>query len=223
MKFKFTEKTINSLVVYFKLKTSLDLFYRIGIGTIDNAKLKKFAADENNRFFQFFRRRVSNKPNALEADQDIVTANYDQLVFGKAQEKLEYKLSPCCNPIPGDDVFGFVTVGDGIKVHKSECPNAITLRANYAYRIINAKWIDSTQSEFTAKLLLSGLDDIGLVNEVTQIISTHNNINIKRVAFDSNDGAFEGEILLLVKNKNLLNRLIQQLEKINGVYKVVRE
>jgi GTP pyrophosphokinase len=120
-------------------------------------------------------------------------------------------------------VFGFVTVGDGIKVHKSECPNAITLRANYAYRIINAKWIDSTQSEFTAKLLLSGLDDIGLVNEVTQIISTHNNINIKRVAFDSNDGAFEGEILLLVKNKNLLNRLIQQLEKINGVYKVVRE
>lgn len=223
MKFKFNEKTINSLVVYFKLKTSLDLFYRIGIGTIDNAKLKKFAADENNRFFQFFRRRVSNKPNTLEADQDVVTANYDQLVFGKAQERLEYKLSPCCNPIPGDDVFGFVTVGDGIKVHKSECPNAITLRANYAYRIINAKWIDSTQSEFTAKLLLSGLDDIGLVNEVTQIISTHNNINIKRVSFDSNDGAFEGEILLLVKNKNLLNRLIQQLEKINGVYKVVRE
>lgn len=223
MKFKFNEKTINSLVVYFKLKTSLDLFYRIGIGTIDNAKLKKFAADENNRFFQFFRRRVSNKPNSLEADQDVVTANYDQLVFGKAQEKLEYKLSPCCNPIPGDDVFGFVAVGDGIKVHKSECPNAITLRANYAYRIINAKWIDSTQSEFTAKLLLSGLDDIGLVNEVTQIISTHNNINIKRVSFDSNDGAFEGEILLLVKNKSLLNRLIQQLEKINGVYKVVRE
>ncbi|MGD1998241.1 MAG: RelA/SpoT family protein [Flavobacteriaceae bacterium] len=223
MKFKFNEKTINSLVVYFKLKTSLDLFYRIGIGTIDNPKLKKFAADENNRFFQFFRRRVSNKPNTLEADQDVVTANYDQLVFGKAQERLEYKLSPCCNPIPGDDVFGFVTVGDGIKVHKSECPNAITLRANYAYRIINAKWIDSTQSEFTAKLLLSGLDDIGLVNEVTQIISTHNNINIKRVSFDSNDGAFEGEILLLVKNKNLLNRLIQQLEKINGVYKVVRE
>lgn len=223
MKFKFNEKTINSLVVYFKLKTSLDLFYRIGIGTIDNPKLKKFAADENNRFFQFFRRRVSNKPNSLEADQDVVTANYDQLVFGKAQEKLDYKLSPCCNPIPGDDVFGFVTVGDGIKVHKSECPNAITLRANYAYRIINAKWIDSTQSEFTAKLLLSGLDDIGLVNEVTQIISTHNNINIKRVSFDSNDGAFEGEILLLVKNKNLLNRLIQQLEKINGVYKVVRE
>jgi GTP pyrophosphokinase len=223
MKFKFNEKTINSLVVYFKLKTSLDLFYRIGIGTIDNAKLKKFAAEENNRFFQFFRRRVSNKPNTMEADQDVVTANYDQLVFGKAQERLEYKLSPCCNPIPGDDVFGFVTVSDGIKVHKSECPNAITLRANYAYRIINAKWIDSTQSEFTAKLLLSGLDDIGLVNEVTQIISTHNNINIKRVSFDSNDGAFEGEILLLVKNKNLLNRLIQQLEKINGVYKVVRE
>ena len=223
MKFKFNEKTINSLVVYFKLKTSLDLFYRVGIGTIDNTKLKKFAADENNRFFQFFRRRSVNKPDVADLSQEVVTANYDQLVFGKAQEKLEYKLSPCCNPIPGDEVFGFVTVSDGIKVHKTECPNAITLRANYAYRIVNAKWIDSTQSEFTAKLLLSGLDDIGLVNEVTQIISTHNNINIKRVSFDSNDGAFEGEILLQVKNKTLLNRLIQQLQKINGVDKVVRE
>ncbi|MGB0199256.1 MAG: RelA/SpoT family protein [Flavobacteriaceae bacterium] len=223
MKFKFNDKTINSLVVYFKLKTSLDLFYRVGIGTIDNTKLKKFAAEENNRFFQFFRRRPNQKHNVADLTQDEVTAHYDQLVFGKAQEKLEYKLSPCCNPIPGDEVFGFVTVSDGIKVHKGECPNAITLRANYAYRIVNAKWIDSTQSDFTAKLLLSGLDDIGLVNEVTQVISNHNNINIKKVSFDSNDGAFEGEILLQVKNTTLLNRLIKQLQKINGVDEVVRE
>ena len=223
MKFKFNDKTINSLVVYFKLKTSLDLFYRVGIGTIDNTKLKKFAAEENNRFFQFFRRRPNQKHNVADLTQDEVTAHYDQLVFGKAQEKLEYKLSPCCNPIPGDEVFGFVTVSDGIKVHKGECPNAITLRANYAYRIVNAKWIDSTQSDFTAKLLLSGLDDIGLVNEVTQVISNHNNINIKMVSFDSNDGAFEGEILLQVKNTTLLNRLIKQLQKINGVDEVVRE
>jgi len=223
MKFKFNDKTINSLVVYFKLKTSLDLFYRVGIGTIDNIKLKKFAAEENNRFFQFFRRRPNQKHNVADLTQDEVTAHYDQLVFGKAQEKLEYKLSPCCNPIPGDEVFGFVTVSDGIKVHKGECPNAITLRANYAYRIVNAKWIDSTQSDFTAKLLLSGLDDIGLVNEVTQVISNHNNINIRKVSFDSNDGAFEGEILLQVKNTTLLNRLIQQLQKINGVDEVVRE
>jgi guanosine-3',5'-bis(diphosphate) 3'-pyrophosphohydrolase len=223
MKFKFNDKTINSLVVYFKLKTSLDLFYRVGIGTIDNIKLKKFAAEENNRFFQFFRRRPNQKHNVADLTQDEVTAHYDQLVFGKAQEKLEYKLSPCCNPIPGDEVFGFVTVSDGIKVHKGECPNAITLRANYAYRIVNAKWIDSTQSDFTAKLILSGLDDIGLVNEVTQVISNHNNINIKKVSFDSNDGVFEGEILLQVKNTTLLNRLIQQLQKINGVDEVVRE
>ena len=223
MKFKFNDKTINSLVVYFKLKTSLDLFYRVGIGTIDNIKLKKFAAEENNRFFQFFRRRPNQKHNVADLTQDEVTAHYDQLVFGKAQEKLEYKLSPCCNPIPGDEVFGFVTVSDGINVHKGECPNAITLRANYAYRIVNAKWIDSTQSDFTAKLLLSGLDDIGLVNEVTQVISNHNNINIKKVSFDSNDGVFEGEILLQVKNTTLLNRLIQQLQKINGVDEVVRE
>ncbi|MCH1385635.1 MAG: RelA/SpoT family protein, partial [Flavobacteriaceae bacterium] len=102
-------------------------------------------------------------------------------------------------------------------------PNALTLRSNYAYRIVNAKWIDSSQNEFIAKLLLTGLDDLGLVNQVTKVISTTNNINIKSVSFDSNDGVFEGRVMLKVKNTALLKKMIKQLEKINGVDKVIRE
>ena len=223
LKISFNDKTIDKLLSFYKLKTNLDLFYRVGIGTIDNAKLKKFSVDQNNRFLNFFKRKTQTNTNPDFVEQDQITNKYDQLVFGKTEEQLEYQLSPCCNPIAGDDVFGFVTVSDGVKVHKNECPNALTLRSNYAYRIVNAKWIDSSQNEFTAKLQLTGLDDLGLVNKVTQVISNTNNVNISQMSFDSNDGTFEGNILLKVKNTALLKKMIKQLQNINGVDKVVRE
>ena len=223
LKIGFNDKTIDKLLTFYKLKTNLDLFYRVGIGTIDNAKLKKFSVDQNNRFLNFFKRKTQTNTNYDFVEHDQITNKYDQLVFGKTEEQLEYQLSPCCNPIAGDDVFGFVTVSDGVKVHKNECPNALTLRSNYAYRIVNAKWIDSSQNEFTAKLQLTGLDDLGLVNKVTQVISNTNNVNISQMSFDSNDGTFEGNILLKVKNTALLKKMIKQLQNINGVDKVVRE
>ena len=223
LKIGFNDKTIDKLLTFFKLKTTLDLYYRVGIGTIDNIKLKKFSADRNNRFLNFFKRKTQTDTTPTQIEQDKITDKFDQLVFGKTEEQLEYQLSPCCNPIAGDDVFGFVTISDGVKVHKNECPNALTLRSNYAYRIVNAKWIDSSQNEFTAKLQLTGLDDLGLVNKVTQVISNTNNINISQMSFDSNDGTFEGNILLKVKNTALLKKMIKQLQNINGVDKVVRE
>ena len=223
LKIGFNDKTINKLLTFFKLKTSLDLYYRVGIGTIDNVKLKKFSADRNNRFINFFKRKALVNPTSTLIEQDKITDKYDQLVFGKTEEQLEYQLSPCCNPIAGDDVFGFVTISDGVKVHKNECPNALTLRSNYAYRIVNAKWIDSSQNEFTAKLMLAGIDDLGLVNKVTQVISNTNNVNIIQMSFDSDDGTFEGIILLKVKNSALLKKMIKQLQNINGVDKVIRE
>ena len=223
LKIGFNDKTIDKLLTFYKLKTNLDLFYRVGIGTIDNAKLKKFSVDQNNRLLNFFKRKTQTNTNHDFVENDKITNKYDQLVFGKTEEQLEYQLSPCCNPIAGDDVFGFVTVSDGVKVHKNECPNALTLRSNYAYRIVNAKWIDSSQNEFTAKLQLTGLDDLGLVNKVTQVISNTNNVNISQMSFDSNDGTFEGNILLKVKNTALLKKMIKQLQNINGVDKVVRE
>ncbi len=223
LKISFNSKIVEKLLDYYKLKTSLDLYYRVGIGTIDNAKLKKFSSDQNNRFLNLFKRKTQKSTSLSFVDEDKITNKFDQLVFGKNEEQLEYQLSPCCNPIAGDDVFGFVTVSDGVKVHKNECPNALTLRSNYAYRIVNAKWIDSSQDEFSVKLKLTGLDDLGLVNKVTQVISNTNNVNISRMSFDSNDGTFEGHVLLKVKNSALLKKMIKQLQNINGVHKVIRE
>jgi GTP pyrophosphokinase len=222
LKINLDEKTINQLVTYFKLKTSLDLFYRVGSGVIDNQQLKDFVATRNNAFLNFFKTRIRKKTPAPEINQEEITKKYDQLVFGKEEEKLDYKMAPCCNPIPGDDVFGFLTVSEGIKVHKKTCPNAVQLQSNYSYRIIKAKWIDSSQIDFEAKLSITGIDNLGLVNEVTKVISNNLGINMKSVHFDSDDGVFTGKITVQVKNKNILDNLVKNIKKINGIDKVTR-
>lgn len=224
LKITLNESSVNELVNFFKLKTSLDLFYRVGIGTIDNTMLKDFAASRSNVLMSFIKNKITRKASIKkeDLDKDEVTAKYDSLVFGKEEEKLDYKLSNCCNPIPGDEVFGFLTVTEGIKVHKKNCPNALSLQSNYAYRIMPAKWIDSTQQEFTAQIVISGIDHIGLVNDITQIISSNMHVNMKSLSFDSDDGVFSGKINLIVKNNTLLNKLLGKLKKINGIDKVSR-
>lgn len=221
-KITLNEKITNELVLFFKLKTSQDLFYRVGIGSIDNQKIKDFATTRSNVFMNFIKNRI-RKNNAPVLNKEEITSKYDLLVFGKESEKLEYKLANCCNPIAGDDVFGFITVNEGIKVHKKDCPNALQLQSNYAYRIILAKWIDSSQEEYRAVIRLNGIDNIGVVNEVTQIISNHMHLAIYNMNFDTNDGVFIGKITVGVKNKNTLKNVIQNLSKINGIDKVVRE
>ncbi len=222
LKITLDEKTVNQLVVYFKLKTSLDLFYRVGAGIIDNSMLKDFAASRSNALVSFFKNRIRKPGTPEDVNKDEITHKYDQLVFGKEDEKLDYKMANCCNPIPGDDVFGFVTVNEGIKVHKKNCPNALQLRSNYSYRIMPAKWIDSTQSDFKAELSITGIDTIGLVNEVTKVISGNLHINMKSVHFDSDDGVFTGKIVVVVKNKAILDNLVKNIKKINGIDKVTR-
>ncbi|WP_406685702.1 RelA/SpoT family protein [Seonamhaeicola sp. MEBiC1930] len=224
LKINLNESSINALVSYFKLKTSLDLFYRVGIGTIDNTMLKNFASSRSNALMSFIKNKISRKQtiNKEEIEKQEVTANYDSLVFGKEEDKLDYKISNCCNPIPGDQVFGFLTVSDGIKVHKKNCPNSVSLQSNYAYRIMPAKWVDSSQQEFLAKINISGIDNIGLVNEITKVISSNMNVNMKSLNFESHDGLFSGKINLIVKNNTLIKKLVERLKKINGIDKVTR-
>jgi GTP pyrophosphokinase len=216
------EDSINKMVAYFKLQTSLDLFYRVGIGAIDNQNIKDFASSYNNAFISFFKNRMRKKPVLEDIDKDEITSKYDMLVFGKEEEKLEYKLSQCCNPIPGDTVFGFISVNDGIKVHKKNCPNAISLQSNYAYRIISAKWIDSSQEEFTAEIKLTGIDNLGLINNITEIISDNMHVNMKNLNFDTDSGTFTGKITVVVKNKAILKKLIDNLKEVQGIDKVSR-
>jgi GTP pyrophosphokinase len=223
LKINFEEKNINNLANYFNLKTSLDLFYRVGIGKIDNVALKKFAASNNNRLINFFRKRISKKNPEISYDENDVKNNFDQIVFGNEEEKLDYTLAKCCNPIPGDKVFGFLTINEGIKIHKKTCSNSISLQSKFAYRIIKSKWIDSTQEDFNSMIKISGIDNLGIVSEITRIISNSLNINIKKMSFDTQENTFIGTITLKVKNKSILEKLISRLKKINGIEKVKRE
>ncbi|MFK6999882.1 RelA/SpoT family protein [Flavobacterium oreochromis] len=225
LKINFNENTINELVAFLRLKTSLDLFYRVGIGSIDNQQLKDYAAQKNNTFINFFRGKIKKgqtvNPEIIQKEE--ITQKYDLLVFGIEQDRLDYKLSSCCNPIPGDPVFGFVTINEGIKVHKKDCPNAISLQSNYAYRIISAKWIDSTQQDFKATLKITGMDTLGLTNELTRVISNNLNVNIQSISLSGEAGLFTGQITVVVPNISILKKMIEGIKKIDGVEKVTRE
>ena len=220
LKISFNENNINKIQTFFNLQTSLDLFYRIGIGTIDNSDLKKYA-NSQNAIIKFFRRKVSDKPNKKQDDE--INTKYDQLVFGNEDERLDYTLSNCCRPLPGDKVFGFVTINEGIKVHKSDCKNALSLQSKFAYRILKSKWIDSTQHDYTSTIQIVGIDNIGLVNKITTIISDNLSINMRKMSFDTEGDVFKGSITLRVKNKKIIDKLIQRIKKIKGVYKAVRD
>ena len=224
LKISLNEKSINELVSYFNLNTSLDLFYRVGISSIDNTMLKSFAASRSNALVSFIKNKISRNKGLIKesVEKDEITSKYDMLVFGKEEEKLNYRLSSCCNPIPGDMVFGFLSIKEGIKIHKKVCPNALSLQSNYAYRIMSAKWIDSSQQVFRAIVKLTGIDRLGLVNSITKVISENMNVNIKSIKFDTDSGLFNGEITVEVNNNNFVEKLMERLQKINGIEKVYR-
>ncbi|RAK22510.1 GTP pyrophosphokinase [Flavobacterium aquaticum] len=224
LKITLNENTVNELVNFFKLQTSLDLFYRAGIGAIENQQLKEYAAQKSNTLVNFFKKTIKRSPTA-QPDQvykNEISKKFDMLVFGAEQDKLDYKLSTCCNPIPGDEVFGFVTINEGIKVHRKDCPNAISMQSNYAYRIIPAKWIDSSQEEFKAILKITGMDILGLTNDLTKVISSQMNVNIQSISLSSEAGIFNGQVAVVVQNNTILKKLIENIKKVDGIDKVTR-
>ncbi|MDG2108693.1 MAG: RelA/SpoT family protein [Flavobacteriaceae bacterium] len=223
LKINMSEKTITQMLLFFNYKNSQDLFYRMGIGTLDNKQLKTFASVYQNSVLNFFKRRIKSNKKLDTNPSSEITEKFDQIVFGKEKEPLAHSFANCCSPIPGDSVFGFITVNEGVKVHHKECPNALTLQSNFAYRLIPAKWIDSSSEEYSVVLKLSGIDRKGLVNEVTRMISNTKNVDINKINFDSHDQFFTGMIQLSVQNKTILNKLVTTLLKVNGIDKIVRE
>jgi GTP pyrophosphokinase len=223
LKISLNDKTTQQMLHYFKFENSQDLFYRVGIGTLDNKKLKEFANEYHNTLLNFFKRRVRKNKPQIRSEEDKITEKFDKLVFGKEKEPLAHSFASCCHPIPGDAVFGFITVNEGIKVHHKECPNALSLQSNFAYRVIPAKWVDSSAEQYNAILKLSGIDKKGLVNEVTRMISNNTSVNIHKINFDTEDSFFTGLIHVSVPNKNTLNKLVNTLSRVNGIDKIVRE
>ena len=223
LKISLNEKTINQMLLFFKFENSQDLYYRVGIGTLDNKKLKEFSNAYHNTLLNFFKRRVRKNKSLPQNGENKITEKFDKLVFGKEKEPLAHSFASCCRTIPGDAIFGFITVNEGVKVHHKECPNALALQSNFAYRVIPAKWVDSSSEEFNAILKLTGIDKRGLVNDVTRMISNSMSVNINKINFDSEDSYFTGIIHVSVPNKNILTKLVQNLSKVNGIDKIVRE
>ncbi|WP_417590180.1 RelA/SpoT family protein [Owenweeksia hongkongensis] len=223
VKVKPSENLINEMVKYFGLKNPSELYYRVSIGIIGNAQIKEFMRDQSQGFYSYLKNRILGKAkkDTSKAVQKEKTEK-KILVFGNEETELDYKLGKCCSPIPGDDVFGYITSNEGIKVHRHTCPNAIYLQSNHAGRLIKAKWISTEQSEYTTVLVIRGIDTVGLVNKVTQIISNDLNVNIRSINIAGDEGVFEGLITVVVKDKIHLSKVIEKLKLIEGVSSVDR-
>ena len=214
---KLSRDTEIQLIKFFKSSSSQELYFRFGNGQISNQELKEFVNLKNSGWYQTIKNKIY-KSRYLNKSPII----NNLIVFNEDDEILEYKISKCCNAIPGDNIFGFLSIVDGLKVHREDCPNAIELRANYAYRILKAKWTTKENLDFIANLKLSGIDSVGLVNKVTQIISKQLHVDIKAINIYTDDGVFEGEITLKVHNETFLSEITKKIEKIEGIIKISR-
>ena len=160
--------------------------------------------------------------NQLETIIKKVDTKKDTIIIGEDFKEFDYKLANCCTPIPGDNVFGFITATDGIKIHRTNCPNATQLMSNYAYRIMKATWQSDRLKERLTALIITGIDDMGIVNAITNIVSSVIGVNMKAISFESQDGTFEGKIQLYVYDTEQLDQLILRFEQIEGVKQVTR-
>jgi GTP pyrophosphokinase len=216
-----SEEVFNQIRAYFDAKSNNELFIKVATEEIDHTEIKKFQEVRNRQ-----------KVEALKAVQDAQSFEKqlstikgevrDMLLIGEDMDVIDYTFARCCNPIPGDDVFGFVTVNEGIKVHRATCPNAIELLSRHGHRVIKAKWTSQKKVAFLAGIKLVGTDRIGLINDVTSIISTELKVNMKNIIIDTENGIFEGRIMLYVNDTIHLELLINKLRKVNGIVKVIR-
>lgn len=218
LKITYNTENINKLTLFFKYPSSQDLFYNVAKGNIDIRNLKDFVQSEktveqNNPQFASHISGLVEKIN--KKDQET-------LLIGDDLQKIDYTLSQCCNPIPGDDVFGFITVNEGIKIHRTNCPNAAKLMANYGYRIVKAKWTSQHELAFLTGLRIVGIDDVGLVNKITSVISFDFKVNIRSITISSNEGIFEGSIMIFVNDTEQLETLINELKRVKGITDVTR-
>ena len=220
LKITYNSENIHKLSYFFKLSSTLDLFFEVAQGNIDMKDLKEYQASE---------KVIENKPqDKIEAEQvqslvrTLKAKDSDMLLIGEDMQKIDYKLANCCNPIPGDDVFGFVTVSDGIKIHRTNCPNAAKLMANYGYRIVKAKWTNQQELAFLTGLRITGIDEVGLINQLTTVISNDFKVNIRSITVDSDNGIFEGTIMVYVNDTHHLDNLIRKLKMIKGISTVTR-
>jgi GTP pyrophosphokinase len=217
-----TEANVHKICHFYKVPTSLDLYYQIAINNIELKNLKDIVSvDPSLGTTSIVLPKTENSRSFDEVVKEVRGKN-DLLILDEKLQKLDYQISECCNPIKGDDVFGFLTDDKKILIHRTNCPNAIQLMSNFAYRIVKAKWTNSEKISFLAGIKITGTDDVGIVNNITNVISSEYNVNMRSISFETNDGIFEGTIMVFVQDTNHLTELIKKLKKVLGVVKVFR-
>ncbi|MDZ4846487.1 MAG: bifunctional (p)ppGpp synthetase/guanosine-3',5'-bis(diphosphate) 3'-pyrophosphohydrolase [Chitinophagales bacterium] len=217
---------LNDLAAYFKLDSVMDFYGSVATKKIDTKTLTREMFDGDKLIVvkePEKKEQQQKEENFEEAVRNTLNKNAELLIFGDNKEKLDYKFAPCCNPIPGDDVFGFITINEGIKIHKTNCPNATQLMSNYGYRIIKTRWTKQHEIAFLTELKISGIDDIGVMNKITNIISSDMKINMRSISLDTKDGIFEGTITLFVHDTAQLDVLINRLKSIEGLLSISRQ
>ena len=223
MKVEWDSKNVDEIKKYFRAEDITDLYFQVARGKIDLKKLKNYSVENGEIFFDKKKEQPKPQNKTLKTrSKKKGGVPGDMLIIGDDETDVPYKLAPCCNPIPGDDVFGFVTINEGIKIHRTNCPNAVQLRSNYAYRVIRATWQSQKEKEFASGIYFKGIDDVGLVYNITQTISNELHVNMKSISFESNDGVFDGKVVVYVYDLDHLNSLIKKLKNVEGVLTVQR-
>ncbi len=219
-----TPTNINELCLHFRKPSMLDLYYGIAVGSIDLKELKDAFTVIGDRLIP---KEKEHKHDVKPHEEDIKTAlkpgkGAELVIFGESSDKILYKLAQCCQPIPGDDVFGFVTSGEGLKIHRTDCPNAAQLLAHYGHRIVRTKWAVNKEISFLSGVRITGLDDVGVVQKITNVISGALSMNMRSLSIDSKDGVFQGDIKVFVHDRHELDELCQKLSELDGVMNVER-
>ncbi len=220
-KIELTSEVINQLLLIYDEKSAIDLYYKIAKGIIDPKDIKSALNPDSPNEDDIKPKLIDKKSFEKELTR-VRGVSTDTLLIGEDLDRIDYTFAKCCNPIPGDDVFGFVTVSEGIKIHRTSCPNAIELMSNYGYRIVKAKWTAQQELAFLAGLRIKGADRVGMVNNITKVISNDLKVNIRTLTVDTKDGMFEGNIVLYVHDTDQLNKLIKKLTLVAGVLSVSR-
>lgn len=223
LKIENSEANLLLLMNFYKMVSSLDLYYNVATRKIDVTALEHIEVIAGKiKLPKPISLQKGDAESIDEAVKKTLQKNAELLIMGENADKIDYKFAPCCNPIPGDDVFGFLTINDGIKIHRTNCPNAVQLMSKYAYRIIKTKWTQQHEIAFLTGIKLTGLDDVGLVNKITNIITGQMNLNMRSISFDSSDGVFEGRIMVYVHDTEELEDLVSRLTALNGILEVER-
>jgi GTP pyrophosphokinase len=212
----------HELAIHFKKQSPTDVYYAIAIGNIDVKELKEFKVVGDRVFAP--EKIMEVKPIEISEDETLKkpAKGAELVIFGESSDKILYKLANCCQPIPGDDVFGFITAGEGLKIHRSDCPNAARLLSHYGHRIVKTKWAKNKEISFLSGVRITGLDDVGVIKKITNIISDSLNMNMRSISIDTQDGIFEGTIMVYVHDREEFDHLCNQLSSLEGITTVER-